>query len=248
MLAKVLVVLQSGGDPIPRGYPQNLTAAILAKIGEASPELAGGIHDGKDGSAYRHGYKVFKPMSHSLLLGLRYDKEKGVFNTPETACFYLGWREDVVAAFKAAAKKNSSFEVAGARFRVAAVADIDPSPPTREFTAWGPVVATVSGHKLGIDRCYAYLGADDPAGFADAVKKNLLVKYEATHGKPYEGELSVSIAKPRDLALKWSDVIGVKGVVGRFRLDCSEEMLAFAYSVGLGCKNAIGFGSLMPAV
>ncbi|MDN5375356.1 MAG: CRISPR-associated endoribonuclease Cas6 [Thermacetogenium sp.] len=246
MLSKAVVVLQGSRKPLPMDYPKGLTAAILAKIGEFSPEMAATIHDGTN--AYRNSYKVFKPLSHSLLIGVPFSTEKRVYEPGETVCFYLGWREDVVSAFKSAAQKNSFFEISGVSFQIAAVADLDPSPPVRTFNAWGPVLATVSGRKLNINYSYTYLAAEKIGEFIEAVKNNLITKYEAVYGKPYEGELSLSVERPRSVVLRWSEEVSVKGVAGRFRLDCSKELLAFAHSVGLGCKNSIGFGCLTSAV
>lgn len=164
----------------------------------------------------------------------------------EVMSFYLGWRDDIVAKFKSAVRRNNVLNIANVTFRIMAVADIDPFPPGKQFKVWGPAIAAASGKKLGIESSYTYTGTGEIDTFKGIIEGNLVSKYNAVYGKPYEGRLAIEINRPRDVVLHWSEKISVRGVIGLFRLDCSDELLTFAHAVGLGSKNSIGFGCLMP--
>lgn len=118
-----------------------------------------------------------------------------------------------------------------------------PSPSfteTMEYTALSPVCIKqhINDHTL-------YLSPTD-AHYSDGILKGLLSRYEAFHGKPFEGDISVFKFELLPGRVK-SSLIDIKGIKVRgytysFRLTAPKELQQMAYEGGIGEECSQGFG------
>lgn len=85
--------------------------------------------------------------------------------------------------------------------------------------------------------------------YYDALGKNLLRKYEAVHGKKYEGELFFEIEDFCKIKQKFIKDINKDGfVIGytnfEIYIQADTDMQKIAYNCGLGQNNSLGMGHL----
>jgi len=98
-----------------------------------------------------------------------------------------------------------------------------------------------------------FLTTDDPVGFSEGVRRNLINKYIAVHGHaPTDDRLELrfdekyltrlkSQGKPATKLISIHD-IQVRGVLCPFTLTGSPLLMKTGYSAGFGEKNSLGFG------
>lgn len=85
----------------------------------------------------------------------------------------------------------------------------------------------------------------------DRLLQNLLDKYEAFYGKPYEGDLffdMMTLTEPKSalvtLKAGTPQETKVRGFLCKIALHCPAELMRIAYESGLGEGNSQGFGCL----
>jgi len=252
MYARAIAVLEAPKKAgLKKTYGKGLTSAVLSKISAANPPLAQAIHDGDN--CYRIKDKVFKPLTHSDLTGLVWNKENRVFEIPENHCtLYVGWRRDVVESFLNGIQKEPVFRVNGVEFKTIIATEVPAAPSGKTFKFSGPVVATKINMKKvrenpNVPRCHftdCLICEQNPDLFKQAIKQNLLNKYEAVNGKTYEGKLEIKLPHPRGMypaPVPWGK-IDLIGNYGHIELDTEPEMLQLAFAIGLGKMNSLGYG------
>ncbi|MFD3157083.1 CRISPR-associated endoribonuclease Cas6 [Haloimpatiens sp. FM7330] len=83
--------------------------------------------------------------------------------------------------------------------------------------------------------------------FSEMIRKNLINKYIAFHGKePEDTDFSIEISKrrkPKESVIVYKGIV-IKAWNGEFILKGSTELLNLAYKAGIGSKNSQGFGCL----
>jgi CRISPR-associated endoribonuclease Cas6 len=105
------------------------------------------------------------------------------------------------------------------------------------------------------DRSTRYLTPSDPDEFSEAVRRNLLRKYEALYGgAPQDDSLRLEwdseyVRRERHGGTKLVGIKGIKvrGVLAPFTLAGSTELMALGYDAGIGEKNSMGFGMVEAA-
>lgn len=80
----------------------------------------------------------------------------------------------------------------------------------------------------------------DPA----EIVKNLQKKREAVEGKSSPLDLKVTFFEMKPVKVKWNDQFFVWGKTGHVLIEGNPDDVSFAADVGLGRKNAMGFGML----
>jgi len=80
--------------------------------------------------------------------------------------------------------------------------------------------------------------------FSLLLKENLIKKYEAFYKKKIEFDFKI---KPLNVNKNFEKIIIYKGTVikgwlGNYEIESDEEIIKFAYDVGIGSKNSQGFG------
>ncbi len=81
--------------------------------------------------------------------------------------------------------------------------------------------------------------------FSELVRENLIKKYIAFFGKnPNDSTFHIEPVKvlPKDEKIVFYKGFIIKGWMGHYKISGSQELLKFAYDVGLGGKNSQGFG------
>ncbi|OFI05282.1 CRISPR associated protein Cas6 [Clostridium acetireducens DSM 10703] len=97
----------------------------------------------------------------------------------------------------------------------------------------------------GKNKTYYYSPYEEE--FSELIRKNLLKKYQAFHGKkPNNDKFDIKILNKNKLK---ENIVIYKGLVikawsGEFLLEGSEELIDVAYNAGVGSKNSQGFGCL----
>jgi CRISPR-associated endoribonuclease Cas6 len=231
---RVMAVFQTDGDLQPDA--RLLTAAILSKISAANPSLAANVHDGRDG--YMYGKRIFKPLIHSQLMGQVWDREKRVITFPGGhAILYVGWRDDVVEAFKKGMHDHPGLQLGNFTARLINVADVPLVAPDNLSTG-GPI-AIWHNSKYVLHR-------NNPGLFLDLLKDNLRRKYTAIMGVPPDADPSFAFDSMSPAPMRWGE-ISILGNKGRLSIKGSSEMKKFVLAVGVGKYNTIGCGMLLPA-
>jgi len=98
-------------------------------------------------------------------------------------------------------------------------------------------------------KIHFYSAAEPEAG--KAIVNNLINKYSAFYGRPFEGESAFeweTLTEPRSklITIK-ADTLQqtkIKGSLCKFRLKADPALLHIGYETGLGEKNAMGFGCI----
>lgn len=81
--------------------------------------------------------------------------------------------------------------------------------------------------------------------FSELIKENLLRKYEAFYAKlPNEEDFSIKPLRVFNNQEKKINYKGtwIKGWLGVYQIQTTEELIEFAWDAGLGSKNSQGFG------
>lgn len=111
----------------------------------------------------------------------------------------------------------------------------------RKFQTISPIA--VSLHDRSISKHAIYLSPDD-ARFTEFLKKNLMTKWEAFNQKPCSDDtLDFEILQVKKKLVPVFNV-NVRAWHLKFRMSGSEELIRFAYDVGLGIRNSQGFGMI----
>ncbi|NSW84539.1 MAG: CRISPR-associated endoribonuclease Cas6 [Syntrophothermus sp.] len=231
MFSKLMLIARAEGT-IPLHYSKLLTAAILSKIGQGSKELAARLHENQ--IAYSDGPRIFKPLSHSWLIGLT-KQEDGFVAPHNQVVLYLGWRGDVIEAFQKGLSADPVMNIGETRLTATMTAELPCEPVTNKFKAVSPVWA----HYQSRDILYS----TDPALFVQVISTNLRSKYKALYGKEYAGRLYLNPQKTRPLISRWgSFMVGANW--GIYEIEAEYDMLKLALAAGIGKGNSIGFGML----
>lgn len=92
-----------------------------------------------------------------------------------------------------------------------------------------------------------YLSPDQP-GFAEALERNLITKWQAFHQREWNGaDFGIRVWNPKR---KLVQVFGTNVRAWHVHLQIwgPDELVRFAYDAGLGIKNSQGFGMIEPGV
>jgi CRISPR-associated endoribonuclease Cas6 len=107
---------------------------------------------------------------------------------------------------------------------------------TKQFFTLSPIL---------LKNRHGYVSLSEYRSVLDAVNANLAGKYEAVYGQPYDGEgITYFDFKGLNLMrLKYGDYT-YQGIEGPFVIRGDHKLIRIAYDMGIGAKNACGFGCI----
>lgn len=117
------------------------------------------------------------------------------------------------------------------------------SLPDYQGGNWIELLSPVTVHKTELGTKKTIYFEPNTMEFTSAIYQNLKRKYQYYYGEEYEGPFALS-ATPASVK---KSIITYKGTniraySGRFHLVASPEAMTLLYNIGLGEKNAQGFG------
>lgn len=236
------------GASVPVNHAEYLTAAVYALLETSDADYAQWLHD--EGYKTGDGPKAFKFFTFS---GLRSNRRRVEGETLHLAPGPVEWRlGSPVDAFLTHAATGllsaGVLRVGPATFPITEVQAL-PAPTlaeTTEFTCLTPIVAALPLDNGGT----RYLRPSDGPEFSEAVRRNLLRKYQTLYGRPPTDDRftltfdPAYLARDRHGGTKLLTFKGIKivGAFCPFTATGSVELMQVMWDCGAGEKNAAGFG------
>ncbi len=244
-----LRLLLETSEPItlPWDYRTDLTRAVYEILQAGDSEYGGWLHN----YGFRWGNRVYRLFVYSDLMPThRRFTPQGLADV-RWMIWQIGSPDPRFAeAFmrglaRGLADQGGRLTLFGATVEVVDVAPIE-APALGSglaFHTLSPIAASVgdpgrSPHPI-------YLSPDQPE-FVEALRHNLIAKWQAFHGRPWQGgELEIRVWSPQRKLLC---VFGTKVRAWHLRLQMwgDEDLIRFAYDAGLGIRNSQGFGMIEP--
>ncbi|MDQ7065013.1 MAG: CRISPR-associated endoribonuclease Cas6 [candidate division KSB1 bacterium] len=245
---------------VPINYNYPLSAAIYKIIGRAAPDYAQWLHD--------HGYvgpteRRMKLFTFSRLNIPKVRMEHGTLIAGDDRPWLLQiaspMEDEFVQNFVLGLFESQKLEIGGpravGRFLIESVEAL-PMPVFREEMrgkTLSPIVASTMRDYQGKLQPYYYRPTD--AELPEAIRKNLLSKYEIVFGKACSvPEIQVQFdmdyyhRKQGKVTRLWRIKEGtpeetrVKSFEMPFKIRGNPELMRIAWECGLGDKNSLGFG------
>lgn len=231
---------------VPINYQEFLTAAIYSLLETSNADFARALHD--EGYPVDDGPKRFKLFHFGWLRGRHRAEGERLRFAPGPIEWRIGSPvSDFLTHCATGLLAAGHIRVGSAAF---AITDIEtlPTPaftsaPSR-LTCLSPIVCA----KPLPDGRTRFLRPTDGDEFSEAVRKNLLLKYQVLHGRPpeddtlhltFDAAYLESKGGTKKMTYKGIDIIGA---FAPFMLAGSAELQRVGWECGLGEKNAGGFG------
>lgn len=231
-------------------YAEHLSAAIYGYVAAGDADYSRFVQDESYGA--RSDGRRYRPFTHSWLRipsqRRRIEGDRLVIQPGSIGWIVSSPLEEFLEPLAAGLLRTGSLRIGATHL---AIESVQPTTTpefshTGQFTCLSPIVATVRRP----DGQMQYLRpADDPDGFSNAIRKNLLAKYQAIHGAPADDDRFEILFETGYLAsrnggtklsrYKNTDIIGV---LAPFTATGSPVLIRFAYEAGFGVKTAQGFG------
>lgn len=241
---------------VPLNYAYHLSAAIYKILQQASSEYAEFLHH--KGYTAPSG-RLMKLFTFSKLWIPNVRRREGVL-TGSNDFWYLQvsspMLEEFVQNFVLGLFTSNEIAISGqdchAAFWVEQV-DALPTPGFRQtmrFKCLSPITAsTVKESEKGLS---VYYYRPEDAGLSDALRKNLLAKYEIIHGYPPEDDRLIfrleAFDKPRSRLITIKEgtpaATRIKSFETYFTFEGNPELIHTAWECGLGGHNSQGFGMI----
>lgn len=237
---------------IPINYQHHLTALVYRLLAASDPEYASFLHEqgyAPEGERKRFKLFVFSWLRPRNRRAFQAEGEWLRLGPGAIEWFVSSPRTDFLThSATGLLSVGTAIRVEGAAFRIAEVCAL-PVPtfgPSARFTCLSPIVAAVSG-EAGETR---YLRPWEGAAFSEAVRRNLLQKYELLYGgPPEETELELTfdagyLERDRHRGTKKITYkeVEVVGALAPLTLRGSAALMQVGWECGLGEKNSAGFG------
>ena len=243
---------------VPFSHQELLAGLVYRLLGESNADYARFLHD----EGYQipgDAHKRFKLFTFSTLRAPRYARritDSGLVFGPGPVDWYISspLPDFLNHSAMGLLTEGSPLHIGpSATFTVQEIAAV-PCPnfgPTQNFTCWTPIVAAVPSPDKR-DTPY-YLRPDtDGQAFSEAVRKNLLQKYQLVHQSPPESDdLTLTfdapyLARSPHGGTKKVTIhnIGIVGAEAPLTLSGSPDLIRLAWETGLGQNNSIGFGMI----
>lgn len=253
-----LTATNQRGKCLPFNHQYELSAAIYRILASGNEAYAEWLHE--NGFQLDNG-KTFKLFTFSRLKPEKFKISRQT-NQLELLSDKVEWQigfqpENSTQRFIEGLFQKRVFEVGNrqsvVQFQVENIEMM--SPPdysdTMTFEALSPISVS---QRLEDGRDY-YPQNGEEFGKADWVRdrmlQNLLDKYEAIEGKPYNGDIfldMMTLSEPRSslVTIKTGtpQETKVRGFMCKLALHCPAELMRIAYESGLGEGNSQGFGCL----
>ena len=242
---------------IPFNYQYQLHSCIYRLIEKSSKEYSKFLHD----KGFTASNKVFKLFTFSFLKLKPFRICKNGFRDVSEVEFVFSTLVDkslehlVVGIFKEQKITLQFFGDNRVEFDVALVETL-PKPAFSEkmkFICLSPIVTSTRKMMDGERKLHylEYETPEDKIHYEKNIKNNLLKKYEAFYGKPYERDFEFSfkfdenyIKKQKGKSYKLIDFKGlkVKGIFAPFEIKAPKELIEVGWEAGFGEKCSGGFG------
>jgi CRISPR-associated endoribonuclease Cas6 len=248
MRVKLTLFAEAERARLPFNYQFALASLIYRTLGQGSEEFAARLHD--EGFTSRS--RKFKLFTFSRLdLKIKRSDGGGLeLADPHVTLQVSSPVAQFVEHFVEGLFRSETFSIADATFRLAGAETIAP-PEFHErmkFRALSPVTESVD---VEGSRHARFLDLSDD--WSEIVRRNLLHKFRALHGREPEDErLSwtwdreyVAAAERRGRRLSTlADIHGIKvrGWLAPFSVEGSRELIEIGYEAGYGARNSMGFG------
>ncbi len=258
MRFKIELTTISKNRRLPLNYQYELSAATYHILASANDEFAEWLH----GNGFRmENGKQFKLFTFSRLKPEKF-RILRQSNQLELLSDKTEWQisflpEHSTQKFVEGLFQKRVFEVGNkqsvVKFQVDRI-ELLPSPEftdTMTFETLSPV--SVSRRLEDGRDAYPLNGEDFSSSpwVRERLMQNLLDKYEAFHGTPYEGERffdMMTLTEPKSalvtIKADTPQETKVRGFMCRLALHCPAELMRIAYESGLGEGNSQGFGCL----
>lgn len=241
---------------VPLNYAYHLSAAIYKILQRASPEYATFLHH--KGYAAPSG-RLMKLFTFSKLWIPNVRQREGVLIGSD-GFWYLQvsspMLEEFVQNFVLGLFASNEIAIGSqnchAVFWVEQV-DALPIPEFRQamrFKCLSPITASTARESEKGLQIYYY--RPDDAGLSEALRKNLLEKYEIIHGHPPEDKNLIfrleTFDKPKSRLITIKEgtpaETKIKSFETYFTLEGDSELMRIAWECGLGGHNSQGFGMI----
>lgn len=239
---RLKIVFKTNHTAIPINYQYHLCAFVYKRLRHEDEDFASFLHD--------KGFKGFRLFTFSQLFFNNFTvKDDAIFVGEGSGCWYISsCSEDFIRNFFSSLVEAPTLEIEGNAFEITQI-DILSQPDFKErmrFVMLSPLVVSTAVKKE--EKLYhKYLLPSDPE-FQQALKLNLLKKYEAFYGEKIEAELSIEpdwdYINKRTRITKLISIkdVKVKGTVFPFTAAGDPRLIKFGYEVGFGERNSLGFG------
>lgn len=235
---------------LPLNYQYELSSFIYKTIAKGSKEYADWLHE----NGFQLGDKQFRMFTFSnfKISKKKVDLQKETIeiesNTITLELTFLPERstEEFIKGVFLDRKFSIGNRDTIAEFEVKSI-ELLPQPNFSQ-PLMGRMESPLCITKILPDRKTKYLMPNDPE-VAELLKNNLLRKYEAFYGKPFDADLFFVWEAKEPIKSKLIKIkpntpqqTKVRGAICSFTLFTNPELLKIAYNAGLGEKNSMGFG------
>lgn len=246
------------GRRIPLSYQYELSAAIYRILASGNEAYAEWLHE--NGFQLDNG-KTFKLFTFSRLKPEKFRllrKSNQLELLSDKVDWQIGFQpENSTQRFIEGLFQKRVFEVGNkqsvVQFQVENIEMM--SPPDYSDTMTFEALSPVSVSQRSDEGRDYYPQNGEEFGTADWVRdrllQNLLDKYEAIEGKPYDGDIffdMMTLSEPKSslvtIKAGTPQETRVRGFLCKLALHCPAELMRIAYESGLGEGNSQGFGCL----
>jgi CRISPR-associated endoribonuclease Cas6 len=242
---------------VPKNDLECLSALIYHVVGNSSSEYSEQLHAKGyfvKGTAGRN-FKLFSFSPLRLPKGYAWEYDDFEMSTDSRSVYFIlsSPVQEFIEHFIVGLMHQQFVRIGSERLRVESVKRLelpDFSQPL-EFINFAPIVCSTR-YDNHTQRTYLF---PSDADFERVLLFNLLHKYEALHGKPFDAQIPEfkfllnsdyaerkNIIKLNTIKKGRPDETHIKGTVAPFQLKAPKELIELGYLAGFGEKNALGFG------
>jgi CRISPR-associated endoribonuclease Cas6 len=241
------------GNRLPLSYQYELSSFVYRAIACADTGYASWLHE----NGFNLNGKMFKLFTFSNLIVSQYgiEKEQGLLRIDSDR---VEWQisflpEKSTEKFVHGLFSEQEFQIGDKKsvvqFKVERIEMLPPPQfePEMSFRTLSPVCISI---RQETRKYPLYISPEDPEA-SNFILNNLLNKYLAFYGKPYEGNIDFDFrvtsqpkAKLITIKIGTEQESNIRGFLFDFRIKAPEELMRIMYESGLGEKNSIGFGMI----
>ncbi len=262
MRLKLSLVPLNPQTTVPINYNYPLAAALYKTLKKAEPEYATWLHNRGYASPNRRLYKLFT-FSRLFIPAARREGSVLVAGNERPWQLFVSspMEEDFVQNFVLGLFQDQSLEIGGpgavGRFLIESVEAV-PVPAFRSpmrAVMLSPLVCTTMREHKGKSQAYYYRPQD--AGLPEALRRNLLNKFEVVHGRACENpEFTIDfdmdyfnrkngrVSKLLHIKEGTAEETHIKAFELPFRMSGNPGLMRIAWECGLGDKNSLGLGMI----
>jgi CRISPR-associated endoribonuclease Cas6 len=239
------------GNALPFSYQYELSAYIYHTLAKGNEDYAAWLHQNgfeSDGKQFR--LFTFSPFFAKIAI----DKTKNrLLLMDDMATLQISFlpersTEEFVKGVFAEQQFSIGDKQSKVQFTIQHV-QMMPTPPIDGELRGETLSPLCLSKKTDEGKIHFYSTAEPEAG--EAIVNNLINKYNAFYGKPFEGKTAYeweTLTEPRSklITIKADSLqqTKIKGSLCKFRLKADNELLRIGYECGLGEKGSQGFGCI----